>query len=102
MWKVLLHRQDVSTWEPFTPFPCVQSRRATAEELLEYPARLSLTDAIKHISWVAENYDALEQEFPNHPWNAVMVQLSPLPSRCINNPLAMPSSAQVDVLDAAG
>ena len=50
----------------------LQSRRATAEELTEFPARVSLTDAIKHISWVAENYDALEQEFPNHPWNAVM------------------------------
>jgi hypothetical protein len=58
----------------------VQSRRANAEELVEYPARVSLTDAIKHISWVAENYDALEQEFPNHPWNAVMV----LPSRLLN------------------
>ena len=51
----------------------VQAKRATAEDLQQYPARLALADAMKHVLWVAENYDALDREFPNHPWNAVMV-----------------------------
>ena len=61
----------------------VQAKRATAEDLQQYPARLALADAMKHVLWVAENYDALDREFPNHPWNAVMVGAPDKPQNCL-------------------
>ena len=61
----------------------VQAKRATAEDLQQYPARLALADAMKHVLWVAENYDALDREFPNHPWNAVMVSSPDKPQICL-------------------
>lgn len=50
----------------------LKASRATSEDLAQWPARLALADAIRHVKWVAENYDALEREFPNHPWNEIM------------------------------
>lgn len=58
-----------------------QAKRATVEDLEAHPARISLADAIKHILWVADNYDALEREFPDHPWNATMVRIRHLITR---------------------
>ena len=57
-------------------FDTLQARKATLEDLEAAPARIALADAMKHILWVAENYDALDREFPEHPWNAVMASFS--------------------------
>lgn len=68
-------------------FVCLQARKATMEDLDAFPARLALADAMKNILWVAENYDALEREFPNHPWNAVMVgYIQNSRATCYDNP----------------
>lgn len=51
----------------------MQARHATEQELEHFPARLALTDAMKHSRWMEGRYQTLEQEFPDLAWNEVMV-----------------------------
>ena len=54
---------------------CWQAKQAVADELEQFPARLTMADGVKHVGWLSDRYDSLERDFPNLSWHAVMVTL---------------------------
>ena len=48
-------------------------KNCSPEELHQFPTRLALTDAMKHMGWMVQKYEDLEQEFPDLTWNSAMV-----------------------------
>lgn len=58
-------------------------KNCTPEELQQFPSRLALTDAMKHMGWMVQKYETLEHEFPDLAWNSIMVTLSNHPQQKI-------------------
>lgn len=67
----------------------MKTKSCTPEELQQYPSRLALTDAMKHMGWMVKKYETLEQDFPDLAWNSIMVMFDFLLSY---SPKTLPSS----------
>ena len=51
----------------------MQADRASKQQVAETPARIALADAVKHMDWILEQYDQIEQQLTGLTWQTTLV-----------------------------
>ena len=57
---------------------CLQVKKASAKEMTSNPARIAVADAVKHMSWIADNYQRIESQLIGVTWQTTLVSIPPL------------------------